>query len=240
MKIIVSGVIIAFAIFVCIAVVLLLLMEALTKAEEIRKRVPWFVRYTESRGTLTHLLIVAILLLVGNSYEVLTKEIPEPAPPPLALIKAPVPPVVQVRTNPPSKERKDSLRRRTLQLADEMEKYFMGRARNPDMPPFAIPNSSVPNPSDDQKKAIELFRSYQKETEDYYFSHYKDRMVGIIKEYESKGVRTEYLESGAKQRPPAIFLQGSVAEGSYMDDLFQFRELAYHVDGDGNLIVIAL
>lgn len=33
-------------------------------------------------------------------------------------------------------------------------------------------------------------------------------------------------------------MPGSVAEGTYMDELYQFRELAYHVDGEGNLIVI--
>jgi len=136
------------------------------------------------------------------------------------------------------KEPKNSLRRRTMQLADEIQKYILDRANDPNRPPFAGPNSNEPNPSEDQKKAIQQYRKYEQETLDYYFAHYRDRMIGTIKEYDAKGVKTGYLESGARQRPPIFVMPGSVAEGTYMDDLYQFRELAYHVDGQGNLIVI--
>jgi hypothetical protein len=150
----------------------------------------------------------------------------------------PTPPIIQVYAPPVVRESKDSLRRRTIRLADEMQKYFVMRATNPNRPPFAVPNSNEPNPSDEQKKAIERYRAYEQETWDFYFARYKDRMIGIIKEHDAKGVRTGYLESSANQRPPVIMMPGSVGEGTYMDDLYQFRELAYHVDGAGNLIVI--
>lgn len=137
------------------------------------------------------------------------------------------------------KEPSNSLRRRTMQLADEMEKYFVARENDPKRPPVAIPDSSNPNPSDEQKAAIERYRAYQQETWNYYFTHYKDRTVGIIKEYQAKGVKTAYLESAASQRPLAPAMAGSVVEGTCMDELYQFRELAYHVDGEGNLVVVA-
>jgi hypothetical protein len=138
----------------------------------------------------------------------------------------------------PPKEPENSLRRRTMQVANEAENYLVSRANDPNRPPFAIPDSSNPDPSDEQKRAIEKYRAYEQETYNYYFSHYKERMVGIVKEYEQKGVRTGSLESDLSQRPPILVIPGSVAQFTYMDDLYQFRELAYHVNADGDLTVI--
>lgn len=138
----------------------------------------------------------------------------------------------------PKTEPRNSLRRRTMQLADEMQTYLLARYQNSNQPPFAVPDSSVPNPTDEQKRAIERYRSYQQETWDYYSEHYRDRMIGIIREYQAKGVKTGWLENDANQRPPVIAMPGSVMAGTIQDDLYQFRELAYHVDGEGNLIVI--
>src|SRR5205814_801208 len=124
----------------------------------------------------------------------------------------------------------NSLRRRTMQLADEIERYILERANDPNRPPFAAPNSNDPNPSLEQKKAIERYGKYEQETLNYYLSHYKDRAIGIIKEYEAKGVKTGYLESAASQRPLVFVMPGGAGGGTYMDELYQFRELAYHVD----------
>jgi hypothetical protein len=131
----------------------------------------------------------------------------------------------------------DSLRRRTFKLADEYYKYAMKRMER--HPPAAYPDSSDPNPSEERKKPIQVSRSYDQETEEYYLKHFKDRMVGIIKEYDAKGVRTGYLEPGLVQRPPGVVLPGSAWEGSQMDELAQFRELAYHVDAKDRLIVLS-
>jgi hypothetical protein len=62
-------------------------------------------------------------------------------------------------------------------------------------------------------------------------------MVGIVKEYESKGVSTHYLENDFKQRVPGLMAIGSGWEGSPMDELSQFRDLAYRVDARDHLIV---
>lgn len=143
----------------------------------------------------------------------------------------------QVQQLTPKLERTDSLRRRTIRLADEEQKYFLMRFQA--HPPFAYPDSRDPNPSEERKKEIQRCQSYDRETEDYYDKHFKERMVGIIHEYNSKGVRTGYLEPDVSHRMPVIYLPGSVGEDSYADDLYQFRELVYHVDAQDNLIVVA-
>jgi len=147
------------------------------------------------------------------------------------------PPVISVPSSQAvgGREPKDSLRRRTMRVADELYDYLKKRAAG--QPPVTIPDSSDPNPSEERKKAIHLYQQYAQETEDYYLKHFKDRMVGIVKEYESKGVPTHYLENDFRQRVPGVMAVGSVWEGSSMDDLSQFRNLAYRVDARDHLIV---
>ncbi len=139
-------------------------------------------------------------------------------------------------TAKPVREAYDSLRRRTRRLADEYYKY--ARKRLEDHPPNAYPDSSDPNPFEERKKMIQACQKYDRETEDYYLRHFKDRMVGIIREYNAKGVKTGYLESSLAQRPPGFTLPGSGWEGSQLDELSRFRELAYHVDARDHLIVL--
>jgi hypothetical protein len=143
----------------------------------------------------------------------------------------------QVKQLTPELEAADSLRRRTIRLADEMQKYLLMRFQN--HPPFAYPDSRAPNPSDERKKEIEKSQNYDLETETYYREHFRDKMIGIIREYNSKGVKTGFLEADASQRPPVLFFPGTVGEELASDDLYQFRELVYHVDAQGDLIVIA-
>lgn len=133
-------------------------------------------------------------------------------------------------------EPRDSLRHRTMQLAARVETYLVTRAAN--SPPFAGPDSSVPNPTDEQKKAIEKYRAYWQETADYYSEHFKEAMVGIVREYAAKGVRTGYMESTFSQRPPYVCPPPSACENTPTDELYQFRELTYHVDAQGHLITI--
>lgn len=130
----------------------------------------------------------------------------------------------------------DSLRRRTMRLADKVQEYLAPRAAT--SPPFVGPDSRVPNPTDEQKRAIEKYQAYWQETDDYYSEHFKDAMVGIIREYEAKGVRTGFLESSLSQRPPYLCPPPSACENTPTDELYQFRELAYHVDGQGHLITV--
>jgi len=130
----------------------------------------------------------------------------------------------------------DSLRHRTAKAADELYEYIIKRAEGRPQPD-AWPNSSEPTPSPERQAAIKRSQKYAQETEDYYMKHFRDRMVGIIKEYEMVGVHTRYLENDFRQRIPYIQPIGSDWEGSQLDQLTQFRDLAYHVDGHGHLIV---
>jgi len=143
----------------------------------------------------------------------------------------------QVQQLTPKPEQPDSLRRRTMKLADEVKKYVVTREQSPNRPPVAIPNSNNPNPSEEEKKAMERYHKYEQDTWDYYMSHYRAQMVGIIREYNAKGVQTGYLESSVNQSIPLIFFPGMVGDEGPADELYQFRELAYHVDGNDHLIV---
>lgn len=153
--------------------------------------------------------------------------------PPVMRFVAPKPPVVE-ELKPESQESPFSLRKRTIKLADELRDFLGDRIRN--HPPYAYPDSSNPNPSDERKAAIKKCVAYDQETMELYVKRYRDRLIGIIREYDSKGVNTNWLESSAKQRP--LQIAGEGWEGSPMDELTAFRNLAYHVDASDNLIVI--
>jgi hypothetical protein len=131
-----------------------------------------------------------------------------------------------------TEEAEDSLRRRTFRLADEFARYIAKAQQN--KPPDASPSSSDPNPTEERKKAMELSRAYYKTIEDHYFMHFRDRFVGIIREYNTKGVRTGNFEIDFDKRVPSIAQEGSFFYG--MDDLTRFRDLAYHVDAKDHLI----
>ncbi len=136
----------------------------------------------------------------------------------------------------PFKEPPDSLRRRTFSLAKELYDFAVERATH--RPPFAAPNSSEPNPSEERKREIKISQDYARETENQYKERYRNRLVGIVKEFEAKGVPVHWLANDFQQRPPSIAFFGSEMAGSPMDELYQFRELAYHVDARDHLITI--
>jgi len=129
----------------------------------------------------------------------------------------------------------DSLRRRTCKLADEFTVYLVGMQENKNKPPDAFPNSTDPNPSEGRKKEIEASQAYYRGIEDYYAKHFRDRFVGIVKEYENRGVRVGFLANDFTQRVPYIPSPGSVMDG--LDEISRFRDLAYHVDARDHLIV---
>ena len=54
-----------------------LVLDALDKIESIDKRVPWLRKALARREAVVAALLIAIVLLVGDGYELLTKEIPE-------------------------------------------------------------------------------------------------------------------------------------------------------------------
>jgi hypothetical protein len=235
MKLIVHIAILSLAAVVIIGGIVFVVIDMFTRVDYLRDKFSWLGRVLEWRGSLTALVVVATCLLIGDGYELTIKEVPEVPAAPTFIVKAPLAPVVQIQGVLPSKEPKDSLRRRTMQVADELYDYLKARAEG--QPPAASPNSNDPNPSEERKKEIQTWQKYQRETEDYYSKNFRDRMVGIVKEYESKGVSTHYLENDFKQRVPGVMAIGSGWEGSPMDELSQFRDLAYRVDARDHLIV---
>jgi len=57
-----------------------LVLDAMDKVESIKKRVPWIDKILDKRSTFVALLMVSIVLLVGNAYELVIKELPEVSP----------------------------------------------------------------------------------------------------------------------------------------------------------------
>jgi len=110
------------------------------------------------------------------------------------------------------------------------------RLEDKNKPQDAFPNSADPNPSEERKRQIAASQAYYRGIEEYYSKHFKDRFVGIVKEYNAKGVGTGYLESDF-QRVPYIPQIGSVMEG--LDTISRFLDLAYHVDARDHLIVVS-
>lgn len=77
MHVIVSVVIWLFAAIVVIGGFGFVLLDAMDKVESIQKRAPWIINILERRGALVVLLMICAVLLIGDGYELLTKEVPE-------------------------------------------------------------------------------------------------------------------------------------------------------------------
>ena len=109
---------------------------------------------------------------------------------------------------PPYREPKDSLRRRTVGLANDMGVFLAERwARRP------------PGHGEDTMK-------YDQATYNLYMKLYKARTVGVLQELQDKGLDTGLLAApgGAQSR----FL--------LPDEIRQLRDLAYHLDEKGNVV----
>lgn len=108
----------------------------------------------------------------------------------------------------PYVEPSNSLRKRTLGLASELDVFLAERwAKRP------------PGHGADTMK-------YDQVTYDLYMKHYKNRTVGILQELQAKGLDTGLLAvSGGA---PSRFL--------LPDEIRQLRDLAYHLDERGNVV----
>lgn len=195
------------------------------RVEVLKDKHPKVYRVVHNRPMRLTLLLLCLAYLAKDFRDSVSV-----AAPPVLSVKTPPPPAVQIGTMP-EQERQDSLRRRTMRLADEFAAYLAKAQEN--KPPDAFPNSSDPNPSEERKKAIEQSRAYYRTIEDYYFRHFSDHFVGIIREYNSKGVRSGNFEIDFDNRVPSVAEQGSFFES--FDDLSRFRDLTYHVDAEDHL-----
>jgi hypothetical protein len=123
----------------------------------------------------------------------------------------------------------NSLRHRTIEVVNELNLFWANRPTTPQQP--------VQNPATDDDRARNTkWERYWNETKVAYQSRqFNDRILGIAKEYLTKGVPVGYLERSAEQPDRYI---GALPFGGfsldacdqYMSELCQLRELAFHVD----------
>jgi hypothetical protein len=200
------------------------------RAEIIEKRWPKLWRAMNNRPMRLILIIVALVMVAHVIQDLRAGETA-----PVVVLKPPTAPAIE-KTKTEPVESPNSLRRRTMRLADEFFNFV--RDRQEHHPPFAYPDSRDPNPSAERLKAIAICQKYDTETSDKYNRLYCDRLVGIIREYQAQGVPVGFLESSAAQGNIQWVPPGGSWEGGPTDQLAQFRNLAYRVDAEDHLIVL--
>lgn len=105
MRVILSVVVWLFAVIVVLGGIGFLVLDAMDKVESIQKRAPWITKILERRGALIVLLMICTVLLIGDGYELLTKELPEASVPAASAFVSPAPPKITVYQLPqPIKE----------------------------------------------------------------------------------------------------------------------------------------
>lgn len=93
---IVSIVVWLFAVIVVIGAIGFLVLDAMDKVESIQKRAPWVSKILERRAAFVALLLICIVLLIGDGYELLMKELPEVSAAPSITFSSPAGPRLTV------------------------------------------------------------------------------------------------------------------------------------------------
>lgn len=109
MHLVISIFIGVFTVVVLLAAVVFVIMEAQDRVDVLKERIPWLGRIIEKRESFNVLFLTCIVMMLGYSYEMVTKEIPEVPEAPVVIIKAPPAPQVQAEqpqpSSPPSESR---------------------------------------------------------------------------------------------------------------------------------------
>lgn len=137
-------------------------------------------------------------------------------------------------------ESPNSLRRRTIRLADEILAWEQERYEH--HPPYAYPDiQRDPTPTPERQKLIDACLKYDRETFDQFNRRFKDEWIEIVRKYELENVKVGSLANDAEQSHPAQdaslgaqFVPVQMDNGTYFTALSRFRELAYHVNADGH------
>jgi hypothetical protein len=192
---------------------------------------PRLKRWTESKKWHRLVLILTLVFYVGTLYELLSQPTPPPIINPDPAVAAIAPIVVEnadLRAKVASftlPESPNSLRRKTMKLADEYLKFVRQRFEN--HPPYGNVNDK--EPSEETKKMLAVDKQYDQETADLYNRLYRDRFLAIIHQYQQRSIPTGFLENLAQNGNIMWVIPGSQWEGSPSDNLNEFRDLAYHV-----------
>jgi hypothetical protein len=104
MGVILSIVLWLFGAIVVLGGLVFLVLDALDRIESIERRAPWIPKILARRSALVALLMISTVLLIGDGYELVTKEIPEKSAPPVISIPTPLAPhLTIVQSAPPIK-----------------------------------------------------------------------------------------------------------------------------------------
>jgi hypothetical protein len=130
----------------------------------------------------------------------------------------------QLSEQRPFQEPKDSLRRKTIRLADELTEFW---AKNPPPP---LPNNK--DASDYPQKQAAM-SEYERRVKGIYEHKYKVRLLEIVRTYKQKGVPTGSLEADAENQIfGAVWFSWSGNQPPLcgVDEVCQLRELSWFVD----------
>lgn len=136
------------------------------------------------------------------------------------------------------KESPNSLRRRTVRLADKIYSFLEGRYEHHPVPYARRSRTNQPEPDAEREKLVKANEDYDEATRSTYVTKYSEQAIGIIEEYRAKGVSIGHLEDYMKLYAPSFNPPESINYGDPSDSLFWFRCLAYRVDATDNKIYL--
>jgi hypothetical protein len=184
----------------------------------LEKKYPKAWAFLNNRPARLLLLFLAVGFLAKDIKD--AAEIPDP---PVIKLTPPIisiPPSVAI---PQIKEPKNSLRRRAMRLADDLDSLLLEQSK------AMLTQEQSQSMTPEQKVAANhAFDEVTKKMNLVYLEKFRPRAVGIIAELKAKGLLTEYwdgpMEKGAKFR----MLQGV--------ETHRLRELAYHLDAQDKVV----
>src|SRR6266581_1984261 len=88
-------VILVFGALVILSALAFVVVDMFGRVDYLKVHFPWLEQILARRSGLVVLLLVAILLLIGDAFELVRKEIPEAIIPPPFVVKSPIAPVIQ-------------------------------------------------------------------------------------------------------------------------------------------------
>jgi hypothetical protein len=208
------------------------------RVEMLEAKHPTIYKFAVSRPLRLILILLALGLLAEDSKELVRRMEGEQNPPTLKFVAPAAPDVCKTNA---FIEPEDSLRRRTIRLADEILEWEQDRYEH--HPAYAYPNlHDDPYPTPDRQKLIDTCLQYDRETYDQFGQKFKEQWIEIVHKYELENVKVGTLANDAEQNHPAqdasmgAQFYPSQEDGSYYSALSRFRELAYHVDNQGHRI----
>jgi hypothetical protein len=208
------------------------------KFDYLQSHFPRLVKWSEKREMHGLMLLICFGLLVGDGYELITKEIPEAQLSPI-IFQPQRPPEINIVKNvvPLTAESPDSLRRKTIKLVNDLV-LFWSQKPQPVQQPIQNPTT------DEERQRNTKWDQYWRDANAAYANAgFRERVLGIVRQYRAKGLDIGFLEQAAEQpeRLVGAYSFGGIDLNGcsrYMTELCQLRELAYHVDAKDDMIIL--